>query len=104
MDTRAVINVVGTGNDCFKWAVLAGLHSVDKCKNNPNRVSGYVEHVAKYDFSFICFQVAPASIGSFAAMNDLSINVYGVDNDNKLIYPLRISQTIVPNFDLLLYE
>ena len=26
---RAVVNIRGTGNDCFKWAVLAGMHPVD---------------------------------------------------------------------------
>ena len=53
----------------------------------------------------ICFPVALSSIDSFAAKNDLSLNVYGVDND-KVIYPLRVSQTIVPNrhVDSLLYE
>ena len=105
-DRRAVVNVVGTGEDCFKWAVLAGMHPVDKCNRNPNRMSGYVECVDKYDFSSPCFPVALSYIGSFAARNDLSINVYGVDNDNKVIYPLRVSQTIVPNrrVDLLFYE
>ena len=105
-DKRAVVNVVGTGEDCFKWAVLAGMHPVDKCNRNQNRMSGYVEHVDKYDFYSLCFPVALSSIGSFAAKNDLSINVYGVDNNNKVIYPLRVSHTIVPNrhADLLLYE
>ena len=38
--------------------------------------------------------------------NVLSINVYGVKNDEKVIYPLRVSQTLVPgrHVDLLLYE
>ena len=26
---RAVVNIRGTGNDCFKWAVLAGMRPVD---------------------------------------------------------------------------
>ena len=34
------------------------------------------------------------------------MNVYGVENDEKVIYPLRVSQTVVPDrhVDLLLYE
>ena len=56
-DKRAVINVVGTGKYCFTWAVLAGMHPVDKRDRNPNRMSGYVEHVGMYDVSmFICHQ------------------------------------------------
>ena len=78
-DKRAVINVVGTGEDCFKWAVSAGMHPVDKCSRNPNRTSGYQEHVGKYDFFSLRFPVALSSIGSFATKNDLSINVYGVE-------------------------
>ena len=35
-DKRAVTNIIGTGDDCFKWAVLAGLHPVDT--NCPNRM------------------------------------------------------------------
>ena len=77
-DKRAVVNVVGTGEDCFKWAVLAGMHPVDKCNRNPNRMSRYVEHVGKYDFSSLCIPVALSSIGSFATKNALSINVYTV--------------------------
>ena len=26
---RDVVNVAGTGDDCFKWAILAGMHHVD---------------------------------------------------------------------------
>ena len=36
----------------------------------------------------------------------MSINVYGVDDDKKVIYPLRVSSTLVPDrhVDLLLFE
>ena len=26
---RAVVNVAGTGDNCFKWAIVAGMHPVD---------------------------------------------------------------------------
>ena len=91
---RAVVNVVGTGDDCFKWAVLAGMHPVG---NHGDRMSKYEEHVCKYDFSSLRFPVPLSSIGSFAVKNDLSINVYGVENGEKVIYPLRVSQTVVPD-------
>ena len=45
---RAVVNIRGTGNDCCKWAVLAGMHPVVA---NGDRMSQYTEHVGKYDFS-----------------------------------------------------
>ena len=53
-DKRAVINVAGTGDDCFKWAVLAGLHPVI---DNSNLMGNYIEHVSKYDFSNLKYPV-----------------------------------------------
>ena len=60
----------------------------------------------KYDFSSLRYPVSLSSIGSFDTTNNLSINVYGVENDEKVIYSLRISQTVVAgrHVDLLLYE
>ena len=102
---KAVVNVTGTGNNCFKWAVLAGMHPVGK-QENLNRMSKYEEHVNKYDFSSLRFPVPLSSIASFATTNNLSFNVYGVENDQIVIYPLRVSQTVVADrhVDLLLYE
>ena len=68
------------------------MHHVDA---NGDCISQYTEHVSKYDF-----------VGSFATKNNMSINVYGVDDDQKVIYPLRVSSTLVPDshVDLLLFE
>ena len=74
---KAVVNITGTGNDCFKWAALAGMHPVGK-HEHPDRMSKYEEHVNKYDFSSLRFPVPLSSIGSLATTNNLSINVYGV--------------------------
>ena len=68
-DKKAVLNVTGTGNDCFKWAVLAGMHPVSRLERShtdPCRMSTYQDHVSKYDFSSLRFPVAISSIGSFA--------------------------------------
>ena len=61
----------------------------------------YVDHMGKYDFP-----VPLQTVGSFALRNNMSIIVYGVDADNEVIYPLRISSTLVPDrqADLLLFE
>ena len=82
-DQKAVVNVTGTGDDCFKWAVLAGMHPV--CAHS-DCMSAYQDHVSKYAFSSLCFPVAISSIGSFATKNNLSINVYGFDNNKKAIW------------------
>ena len=93
----------GTGDDCFKWAVLAGMHPVD---DNVRRMDKYVKPVTKYDFSSLRFPFPLSSIGSFATSNNLSINVYIIEDGKKVIYPLCVSQIVVPDrhVDLLLYE
>ena len=98
----AVVNVTGNGDDCFKSAVLAGMYPVAVHGELMNQ---YVEHIDKYDFSSLRFPVPLSSIGSFAAANNLSINVYRIE-DNKVIYPLLVSQTVVSgrHVDLLLIE
>ena len=94
---RAVVNIRGTGNDCFKWAVLAGMHPVDA---NGDRMSQYNDHIGKYDDSFLHFPVPLSSVGSFATTNNMSINVYGVDDDKKVIFPIRVSSTLVPDMSI----
>ena len=91
---RAVVNVTGTGDDCFKWAVLAGIHHVAV---HSERMGKYVRQLTKYDLSTLRFPVPLSSIGSFATANNLSINVYGIEDGKKVVYPLRVSQTVVPD-------
>ena len=100
---RAPINVTGTGEECFQWAILAGMHPVYV---NPHRRAMYAEHIAKYDFSSLSFPVPLQAVGSFALGNNISINVYGVDYDNEVIYPLCNPSILVPDrhVDLLLFE
>ena len=52
------------------------------------------------------FPVPLSSVRSFAIMNNMSISVHGVDDDKKVIYPLRVSSTLVldGHGDLLLIE
>ena len=80
---RAVVNVAGTGDDCFKWAILAGMHPVDV---HADRRGKYVEHMGKYDFYPLHFPVPLQAVGSFALRNNMSINVYEVDDYNEVIY------------------
>ena len=69
-DKKDVTNITGTGDDCFKWAVLAGMQPATS--NKPNRMENYKEYACEYDFSSLCFPVSLSSIASFATK---SINV-----------------------------
>ena len=79
------------------------MHPVDV---NADRKGKYVEHMGKYDFSSLSFPITLQAVGSFALRNNMSINVYGVDDDNEVIYPFRVSSTLVPDrhVDLPLFE
>ena len=63
---RAVVNVAGTDDDCFKWAILAGMHPVE---TNAHRRLKYAEHMGKYDFSSLSFPVPLQAVGPFALRN-----------------------------------
>ena len=65
-----------------------------------------VEHMGTYDFSSLSFPIPLQAVGSFALRNNMSIKVYGVEDDNEVIYLLRVSFKLVPerHVDLLLIE
>ena len=86
------------------WAVLAGMHPTTS--NKPNRMGNYVEYASNYDFSSLCLPVPLFPIASFAVKNNLSINVYGAEDEKKVIYPLRDTDVVVADrhVDLLLHE
>ena len=104
LDPREETNILGTGDDCFKWAVLAGMHPTTS--DHPNRMGNYVVHAGKYDFSSLCFPVPLSSIASFATKNNLSINVYCVEDEKKVIYPLEVTEAVIADrhVDLLPLE
>ena len=62
--------------------------------------------MGKYDFSSLSFPTPLQSVGPFALRNNISLNVSGVDDDKEVIYPLRVSSTLVRDrhVDLLLFE
>ena len=95
---RVGFNAAGTGDDCFKVGHTSW-HASCRCAQGK-----YVEHIGKYDF--FSFVLSVQAIGCFALRNNMSINVYGVDDDNKMIYPIHVSSTLMPDrhVDLLLFE
>ena len=73
---------------------------------NSNRMLNYVKHACGYDFSSSCFPVSLSSIAPFATKNNLSINVYGVEDEKKVIFPICVTDSVVPgrHVDLLMHE
>ncbi|XP_043266555.1 uncharacterized protein [Venturia canescens] len=88
---KAVVNIKNNDEFCFLWAVTAALHPAE---NHADRTSSYpdFETVLKYDG--IHFPIALKDICKFEKMNNLTINVYGVDKCGKKseIVPLYLSK------------
>lgn len=90
---QAIINPQNKDNECFKWAVLAGLHPV---KLHTERVSNYEEFSDELDFTGITFPVKVSDIPKFEKQNNIPINIYSIEHDGKLVNPLYISKMIDP--------
>ncbi|XP_036150345.1 uncharacterized protein LOC105835717, partial [Monomorium pharaonis] len=84
---RAVINVKSTDNACFAWSVVAALHPAKKCAQ---RESSYPHYAAVLNLGDIEFPMTLKNIGKFERLNDISINVYGIEE--KKILPLRLTE------------
>ncbi|KYN11400.1 hypothetical protein ALC57_16451 [Trachymyrmex cornetzi] len=83
---KAVINVHSTDNACFAWSVVAALYPAER---NAERVSSYPHYLSVLNLTGIEFPMKLKNIPKFERLNDVSINVYGIEN--KEILPLRLT-------------
>ncbi|XP_018365191.1 PREDICTED: uncharacterized protein LOC108762616 [Trachymyrmex cornetzi] len=83
---RAAISVRTTDNACFAWSVVAALHPADE---HVYRESSYPHYTAVLNLAGIEFPMILKDINKFEQLNDMSINVYGIEN--KQILPLRLT-------------
>ena len=73
-------------------------------KQNAERISKYKEHIDKVKYYKINFLIKLKDISKIENMNDIKLNVFGVD-DKQSIYPLYISNKICDKTcNLLLIE
>ncbi|CAG9769955.1 unnamed protein product [Ceutorhynchus assimilis] len=75
---KAVLNIQNWDQKCFMWSVLAQLHPVDRTQN-ANRVANYSHYENELDFTGIGFPIKLKDIRKFEQLNNISINVYGLD-------------------------
>ena len=77
-NTKCVVNVQNSDNECFRHAVMACLY---RPKANPSRVSSYKDFYDcpdTPDFSEVDYPVKLKDISKFEKKNMISVNVYGV--------------------------
>ncbi|XP_018396274.1 PREDICTED: uncharacterized protein LOC108774621 [Cyphomyrmex costatus] len=83
---HALVNVRVNGNACFAWSVVAALYPVER---NTNRASSYPHYSKVLNFADIEFPVTLKDVAKFERSNDISINVYGIEDGDVL--PLRLT-------------
>jgi len=83
---RAVINVKSTDNTCFAWSMVAALYPAER---HSERMSSYPHYTTVLIFDDIEFPMTLKNIGKFERLNNVSINVYGIEEQK--ILPLRLA-------------
>ena len=87
--------------DCFMYSVLAALHPTD----HAYRPSRYAEFINNYDFSMVRGIVPLHNIKNFEVKNNISVNVYTFDDDDKVVIPLKVCVEEKPqHVNLCLYD
>jgi len=68
-------------NACFAWSVVASLYSVERNANLPTHTI-YIYKVL--NFLNIEFPITLKDVTKFECLNDMSINVYGIEGQKTL--------------------
>lgn len=97
---KACVNVDNTKypDRCFEFSVLAALHPEG---THRNRASSYSQWFGSLDVSMLKFPVKISYIPAFETANNLSIRVFGVE-DNKIV-PIKYSADLNA-INLLLFD
>ena len=85
--SKGVINIKNEDNMCFLWSVLAHLHPET---DNSTRVNQYQPFQQELNVEGITFQTPIHQIPKFEQMNNISINVFGLEND--VVVPIQLSR------------
>jgi len=101
---KAIINVKNKDMKCFKYAILS---KYDNRQNKSVFSSKYfktLEKKSKLNFSCISFPTPLKEIKIFERINNVSVNVFGLD-DEGFVYPVYLNSCEkIKNFDLFLFE
>ncbi|CAN7941374.1 unnamed protein product, partial [Ixodes hexagonus] len=73
---------------CFAFSVLAGLHPAPGYRRQ--RASSYRKYLSEYHFPSRYPIEFPRDVEAFERHNNVSINVYSLDEQEKYIYPVKV--------------
>ncbi|XP_076638300.1 uncharacterized protein LOC143350234 [Colletes latitarsis] len=83
---KAVINVSSTDNACFAWSVVAALYPAE---SHVSLASSYPHYTTVLNIQDIEFPMTLNQIKKFEHINNISINVYTIEN--KKVLPIRVT-------------
>ncbi|CAD6229572.1 GSCOCG00012110001-RA-CDS, partial [Cotesia congregata] len=91
---HAVINIQNKDEFCFLWCVTAALCGSET--SNPKRTTSYPHFSSILKYHGIQFPIQLKDIPKFETMNNLKINVYGLESQFVKNNENVISNTVVP--------
>ena len=87
---RAVVNVHNQDQKCFLWSVLAALYPRQR---NAYRVHQYMPYQNTLNMGDVPFPVEVRHIPRIERLNNLSINVFGFENEEEGVFPVYVTET-----------
>ena len=85
---KAVANMENYNKQCFKWAVTRALNPVGK---NPQWITRTLRsQTRQYIWTNIDFPTPLDQIEFFERNNNVLVNVFGYNEEERYVYPLRI--------------
>ncbi|XP_069686076.1 uncharacterized protein [Periplaneta americana] len=98
-NSKSLVNIANSDIYCFKYCILSKY--VDRDKNFTFSYENRPDLECKYDWC-IDFPVGIKDIAKFEKRNDISINVFALD-ENDDVFPLRMCEKELPDHRDLLY-
>ncbi|KAK3104922.1 hypothetical protein FSP39_013260 [Pinctada imbricata] len=86
---KAVLNIQNNDQKCFLWSIIASIHPVYRT-DSPYRVSNYIQYEEELKTDGLVFPVPLSQIKHFEKKNEVSVNVFGLENNE--IFPLQITE------------
>ena len=84
-NNKGILNFDNKDYKCFLWCVLAALHPVTQ---NAHQSTNYKEYEHELNMKGITYPVAVKKVPTFEKQNNISVNVFGFEDE---YYPLYIS-------------
>ncbi|XP_076638294.1 uncharacterized protein LOC143350227 [Colletes latitarsis] len=95
---KAVVNVCSTDNACFAWLVVAALYPAE---SHVSLASSYPHYTTVLNIQDIEFPMTLNQIKKFEYINNISINVYTIEN--KKVLPIRVTDKKIERHVNFLY-